>query len=106
MLHPVLVILFLQDQSTPMLAPWLAPNCSKDMQFDLRLSTGRSKKLLIACSTKKTPHTLLLFQTADLSFSSLGSFSCFSSRLKIKHGGDHGSYAMGRNFVFNFRLRG
>ena len=37
--------------------------------------------------------------------SRFGSFPCLSSRLKIKHGGDnHGSYAIGRHFVFNFRL--
>ena len=38
--------------------------------------------------------------------SGFGSFPCLSSRLKIKDGDNHGSYAIGHHFAFNFILRG
>ena len=46
-------------------------------------------------------------EEAELSYSILGSFPCPSSHLKVKRGDDnHGTYAVGRRFVFNLRLRG
>ena len=101
-LHSILIIPLSLNQSPPMLAPWLTPNCFHDGLIDNYQQEGQNKgKCLL---DQKLSHPLFLFQTAYFPSSSLRSFLCLSSGLQIEC--CSGSCLIERHFVLNFRLRG